>query len=225
MKKNLISFSIMLIVLGNAAITYGELIPVEATITADNHYALYYGNQTGSSITYVGRNEFGPYGSSGGYNWSKAETNNFEMTSGDYIYVAAWSDGQVAQGLIGQFVISSLGTTILTNTSDWEVFSTGIDKGEYSAAPTIAELGSQINAASWSPISYYANHGSGPWGTISGISSEADWIWGGSLIGGSDLGEYLIFRTQVAQTPVPGALLLGSMGLSLAGWLLRRITA
>ncbi len=222
MKKTLIS--IILIVLCNVAITYGELIPVEATITADNHYALYYGNQTGSSITYVGRNEIGPDGSSGGYNWSQAETNRFEMAAGDYIYVAAWSDGQVAQGLLGQFVLSGLNTTILTNTSDWEVFATGIEKDDYSAAPTIADLGSQISTASWNTISDHSNHGSAPWGIISDISSQADWIWGGSLIGGSNYGEYLIFRTQVAQTPVPGAVLLGSMGIGFAGWLLRRRT-
>jgi hypothetical protein len=218
MKKTLISMFLMVVC--NVAITYGDLISVEATITADNHYALYYGNENGSSINFVARNEIGPDGSSGGYNWSQAETNTFEMSTGDYIYVATWSDGQTAQGLIGQFVLPD--TTILTNTSGWEVFSTGIDKGDGSAAPTIAELGSQISAATWNPVTYYIKNGSGPWGTISGINQQADWIWGGSLIGGTNYGEYLIFRTQIAHAPVPGAVLLGSMGIGFAGWLLRR---
>ena len=38
------------------------LAVVEASFTADNHYALYYGDAHGSGLTFVGRNEPGPAG-------------------------------------------------------------------------------------------------------------------------------------------------------------------
>jgi hypothetical protein len=225
MKKSLIGI-LMLIILGNVTTTYGDLIPIKATITADNHYALYYGDKNGSFVTLIGRNEFGTTGSPGQYNWSDAETFNFDMPAGAYLYIAAWSDKSTAQGLLGQFVLSN--TTLLTNTSDWTVFSTGVDKGDGSAAPTIGELGSQIsiaNSTGWSTVTNHLVNGSSPWGLVSGIDKQADWIWGGALIGGANYGEYEIFRTQIAPVPVPGAMLLGSMGISFAGWLLRRRTA
>ena len=90
-------------------------INFEATITADNHYALFTGNT--SSVTSVGHNELGYGGSLGSYNWSHAETYNFEVNAGDYIYVAGWSDDAVAQGMIGQFISDS--QTSLSGTSDW----------------------------------------------------------------------------------------------------------
>jgi hypothetical protein len=41
---------------------------ITATVTADNHYALYYGTQ--SNLTFVGRNEKGSSGNPGDVNWS-----------------------------------------------------------------------------------------------------------------------------------------------------------
>jgi hypothetical protein len=174
------------------------IVSIEATITADNHYALYYGTEDGSSITFVGRNELGWGGDPGTYNWSMAENWSFEMNEGDYIYVAAWSDDVVAQGLLGQFV-TSLPSTILTKPTDWQVYLTFDDKDDGSPAPTVSEMSSQIAGATWSPVSYYIDHGSGPWGIISGIDLAADWIWGSPLQPGSSYGEYQIFRIQVGK--------------------------
>ena len=199
-------------ILGNVTTAYA--ISIEATITADNHYGLYFGDWSGSILTFVGRNELGFYGSPGSYNWSQAESFTFDITPGDYIYIAAWSDDSSAQAILGQFVIPDLGTTILTNTLDWEVYLTFNDKDDDSLEPTVAELGIEISGASWSIVSDYIDHGSSPWGNISGISSNADWIWGSSLSPGSDYGEYQIFRTQVI--PEPGTMFfLGLGGLSL----------
>jgi len=163
-------------------------VSIDATITADNDYALYYGTEDGSSVTFVGRSNVND-------TWTSAENWSFNVKKGDYIYIAAWSDNAVAQGLLGQFV-TDLPSTILTNT-DWQVYLTFEDKGNGSAEPTASEMSNKIAGAVWSPVSDYIDHGGAPWGIVTGIDLAADWIWGSSLRPGSGFGEYQIFRIQV----------------------------
>jgi hypothetical protein len=207
-----ITVMMLIFILGSVTTAYA--VAIEATITADNHYALYFGAVNGSFVTFVGRNELGSGGSPGSYNWSQAESFTFDIIPGDCIYVATWSDDSTAQGLLGQFVIPDWGTTILTNTLDWEFHLTFNDKDDGSPAPTESEMESEISGASWNIVSDYKDHGSSPWGYVSGISSEADWIWGNYLMPGSNYGEYQIFRTQVIPEPIT-MLLLGLGGLVL----------
>jgi len=169
------------------------------------------------TITYIGRNEAGSGGSPGWYNWSVAESFTFNVDAGDYIYIAGWSDDNVAQGLIGQFVVDG-SSTILTNTSDWDAHLTFSDLDSGSLAPTTSTMSSHIgtaNSTSWDSVSNYIDHGSKPWGNIAGVSSNADWIWGSKLLGGSSYGEFQIFRNQVGSAPVPepGTIFLLAGGL------------
>jgi hypothetical protein len=190
-------------------------ISFNATVTADNHYAIYFGDET--SVTYVGRNELGAGGSPGQYNWSLPEMWAFDVDVDDYIYVVGWSDDNVAQGWIGQFISS--GYTLLSNTTEWDVLLTGNNLNDGSPAPTADQLESDINGATWGSVNFSLAHGSSPWGYISGISSEADWIWGSRLTPGSGTGEYQIFRTRIT-IPEPANMFLmgtGLLGLAMIG--------
>src|SRR5262245_8683989 len=85
-------------------------VPFTATITADNHYAFYYGTDAG--LTYVGRNELGDAGNPGAYNWSLPETfADIDIPDGQYLYIVAWNSGG-PQAWLGQFV--SANSTILS---------------------------------------------------------------------------------------------------------------
>ncbi len=192
--------------LGLAAGAQGAIIT--GAITADNHYALY--SNAGGSVSLIGGNELGASGSTGGYNWSHAET--FTFNAGDTIYIAAWSDKAVAQGLLGEFNLGG-GQWLRTGDAAWQVVSTGIALGNGSPWPAASEIAAQVAAAdaanSWLNPFVWSNNspGTSPWGMVSEISTDAHWVWANPdnranpLIGGFDADEYLIFRIPV---PAPG---------------------
>ncbi len=191
-----------------------------AKITADNHYALYVDGPAG--VTLVGGNELGAAGNPGTYNWSKAETFTFDTLG--YIYIAAWSDDRVAQGLIADIRDSS-GKKYHTGVAPWEVTMTDAPKSDNSAWPLASEIG--MYSAQADSNNLWENPYVGPknksttqpWGKIAGIDENARWTWGNPnnvanpLIGGADHAEYQIFRLAIV--PTPGAFGIASAGLLL----------
>jgi MYXO-CTERM domain-containing protein len=209
---------LMAIVVGGMAAT-GTAANAEfvmGTITADNHYALY--TSTGGLFSYHGGNETGAGGAPGQYNWSQAES--YQFLAGDYLYVAAWSDDAVAQGVLAEFHSDTLGT-LLSGDSRWEVYGTGLDRGDGDAHPDALEIGNHVAFADanllWEEIFAGATNGVQPWGHIAGVTDDAQWMWKSVFgdddptQGGSGAGEMLIFRTQTS-VPAPASLALLALG-------------
>lgn len=108
-------------------------IRLEATVTADNHYGLYVGNQNGSKLEFIGRNEKGPFhipdtdppipneicpqGEQPPFNWTCPEaflsdklSPNLIYKDGDRflvdIYAVVWDDEAVESSLLGEFKLT-----------------------------------------------------------------------------------------------------------------------
>ncbi|MEM6253430.1 MAG: PEP-CTERM sorting domain-containing protein [Cyanobacteria bacterium P01_D01_bin.156] len=195
---------------------------IKATVTADNFYGIFYGNESGSDLNFVGRNELGDKGSSGKYNWSEAETWDFNVNSDDYLYLVTWDDGRVAESWIGEFEIG--GKKVLSGADDWEYIVGGenpylVDKST-NLLPGNDELTSLIDGATWEDTISIGKNGIKPWNTIAGIEQDADWLQTAS----HTKGKYTIFRTKVsaeetADIPEPasmlGLLAVGAMATTL----------
>ena len=182
-------------------------VTVDVQVTADNAYAIYTGNET---------DIYDFHGTAENHNAgdiAAPETYSFSMDDGDIIYIAAWSDNMVAQGLLAEFNID--GTILTTGNSQWEVMATGIDLGFGSPAPTMAELTTQINLANSGmvPSGGWVNTTLGGlndahWGTpgsvhVPSMASTLQWAWyhkpGVTLdtfSSGYNHDEYLVFRLE-----------------------------
>ena len=209
MNKCIIASSIALAA-GFASVSSAAL--VTATITADNHYALY--SSTGASFSYHGGNELGPGGAPGSYNWSLPEPYSFE--AGDFVYIAAWSDDSVAQGVLANMMAGSM--NLDSGSPSWQVTSVGVNMGDGSPHPDASEIATRVAFADtnslWETPFVGGANGVSPWGSVPGIDGNAKWMWranGGNdtTQGGANYGEYLIFRTTV---PAPGSLALAGLG-------------
>lgn len=191
---------------GIAVSANAELIT--GSITADNHYALY--SSSGGLFSYHGGNELGAGGSSGAYNWSEAETYSFD--AGEFLYIAAWSDDAVAQGVLAQFQSDSLGN-LLSGDARWQVFGTNVNRGDGDPHPDASEIAGHVlfadTNALWETPFVGGDNGVTPWGNIAAVSDDARWMWMNSpgdpdpLAGGAPGAEMLVFRTVI---PAPGSL-------------------
>jgi hypothetical protein len=182
--------------LGTASAALGQSFT--AQITADNHYQLFIGNSNGSLLTPIGQNEAGSTGNPGTFNWSLPETWNFQLGIGQRIFVVAWDNGGSA-GWLGQF--SSLAGTLLSRPADWRYTQSSVANPGDSQPNLLPALISDIATATsgnlWlaNPSSGGAN-GTGPWGTIAGISGSAEWL---SLP--ANTGPVMIFRSEFLGVP------------------------
>ena len=183
---------------------------VSVQLTADNAYAIYTGTSTEAIALHA--NESNALAQ----DIVNAESYNFNMATGDVVYVVAYSDDQTSQGLLAEFNID--GIILTTSNTDWEVMATGIDLDPGNAPPTLDQLTTQIGLANagnvpsggWVPSTIgELNDGSGPnFPTlqVSSMSTTVNWAWyeSGNCTGtgqpfkpGCNHDEYLVFRMNI----------------------------
>ena len=121
---------------------------VDVRFTADNAYGFGYGNNNemnnyfGGIESRLARDIFSCNPSVGVEEYVVPS-----VSVDDVLYVVAWSDKAVTQGVIGHF--KSGGQTIYTGMGAWEVYATGINYSPISPrpGPSLIEINDQIDIA------------------------------------------------------------------------------
>lgn len=227
----LVFFSVSSRIFGIVPSLWATPVEITATISADNHYALFYGLEDGSILSFVGRNEIGPDGSPGIYNWSLPETWSFTVELMNYLYVVVWDDVNTlstgGHSWAAEFRFRGSGLILLvSDPTDWVYIVGGVNPGDYGSVPEISELSHLILSGSWATPEIEAAAPSNPFSeTIPypSIDLSASWLWGEPSV---STGHYLIFRTtgsieHFSQThndpefpvPEPATILLLGSGL------------
>ena len=209
------------------------------SMTVDNQYNVYFGDQFLSSPTFVG----------GGANWTVTDTWNISgVASNAFLYVATASDQQVAQGFIGEFTNTTTSHSFVTSAASgtpWQVFAAGaflpqlhtidpsIPSGVWppSLQPTQTQVQEAVTYATlhslWLAPDSAPGYTNGanplPWGTRPGLPANAEWIWhnAGTVppgpypvpFNGGNEAEFLVFRIAGAAVPEPSTLCLAGIGL------------
>ncbi len=154
---------------------------VNAVITADNAYGFGYGTLTGLTNVYGGVE-----------NCTAADIfscatgpetyNGIPAPSGTYLYIIAYSDNAVTQGVLGHFTSGT--NTIVTGSTNFEVYATGHDINPACGSggtnfPSLAAINAEIataNAAAGGPgssVSWVGPTGGGP-GTVGALAIGED---------------------------------------------------
>lgn len=196
MHKNKIALAVAFATLSFA----GLASAAGGTATADNAFAVYTGNATGSNLQLVGS----------GANWIQPFTfGPFNVAAGDYLYVAVanWGD---SRGFLGTFT-TPIGV-INSNTTDWLGANTPINYAPIPDLPLNPLTASTIQGITWGPT--YLSTGS--W-TTDVANPNAKWIWSGDS-------DNILLRTAttVAAIPEPETHAMLLAGVGLIGAVLKR---
>ncbi|MEO7329423.1 MAG: lamin tail domain-containing protein, partial [Minicystis sp.] len=190
----------------------GGSVPVTATFTADNFFALYVGKADGSGLSFVGRDAVG--------DWTSPESFPFQAGPDDYFYVAAWEapgDNGGPQSLIGEIALPG-GGLLGTSPASFE-WVLGPQNGSPGGGlndppPTPAAIQGLIQAAnggqSWAAPLASADKSAGPWGPAVGgaFSAGTQFVWPdsfGDVSVTNTANTFVLFRSKAPLVPPKGA--------------------
>ncbi|WP_013334286.1 PEP-CTERM sorting domain-containing protein [Gloeothece verrucosa] len=151
-------------------------IKLEATVSADNHYGLFVGNQDASDLLLIGRNEKGPFHIPDTippvpneipdhplfFNWEGAESwLKILYKKYKYIYMVVWGDEAVHEGWLGKVALTftcktrdCFGTTIVekkeffSSDESWEyLISYHLYPGDFGEVPSNSEIHEEVSSA------------------------------------------------------------------------------
>src|SRR5688572_25270837 len=131
-----------------------------ATLTADDVFGLYHGQESGSGLTLDGR--------STGVWSATVKDFSFDVGAGDYLYVLAYNEPSFGPPhmYIGSFLTPA--GALVSNTTDWVYYiSENATPSPFLALPTLAQVQADIaaaNSSGWSTPLASAPNGSFPWG-------------------------------------------------------------
>ncbi len=203
--KTLLFSTIVLLLSATAGLA--QTVTVAGDVCCDNTFAIYSGNKRGdeASITLHG-----------GGNFPSGGSLNF-TTDAEFLYIAAWSDDGVQQGLLHNLTLD--GVAHPCDDPRWTVFRTGYDyNSNYPIVPSTARMSEYIVKANerlgWVlPTVGGPNDGtfppSNPWPVQAGVPTNVCWVWYDSIrqVGseapfsaGFDHDEFLIFRLSLRET-------------------------
>ncbi len=167
--------------------TSAHAINFSSTFTGDN-YVNNFTYSTIGSATHIDTSTL-----SDTQYWPTSSTLNLTLnnaTQYDFIWEVQNAGGP--SGFLADFTLGTTSYSTSTDPNIWSYSSDGIN---------------------WATVTSYGQHGVAPWGNISGISSNAEWIWDSSN-GLSN--ETLLFKASIT-SPIPEpstyALMLGGLGL------------
>jgi hypothetical protein len=117
---------------------------INATITADNAYRFAYGDAAGvtSFFANVESHLAGDIFSCGA---GPEIYPNIPYVPNGYLYIVAYSDNAVTQGVLAQFVSGAMAS--YSGSTAWQVYATGMDFNPGSGGPSVAAINDQIAIA------------------------------------------------------------------------------
>ncbi len=196
-KKILAGLAVGVMIFGFASVS--QATSVTTNLTADDAFNLYISTDDTQLGTFVGGHE----------GWEETQSFSFLLTpiTTNYIHIVAWDLYGTIASVIGDFTLSDAdfefsngAQKLLTNTTDWNVFTDAFG----GSAAIITDQGA---------------NGVDPWGVLPSIDSQARWIWTGE---GLDMDTRYFSASITTTAPVPepasmlliGSGLLGLLGLS-----------
>lgn len=205
LKTALLALSLTLMAAG------AQAMMVTATFTVDNaHNAFDGGLCLDSSCTGgIAWENYGALPNIG--NWQQADSVTMDLGAGTHWF--RWSAVNSGTGGEGNpaGLLAELSWNGMTNSSSsaWDV---------------------SLDGSNWTAATEWAQNGGGIWGgvhggPISGISTNANWLWSDSNFN-SSMPARTFFRTSItiAALPEPGTLSLLAFGLAAIAWTRRRMT-